>query len=446
MRREAEEEVTDARRIVYETLLVAEESSQNTLVKDVLDKYSYLPSSDRSFIKRLTEGVTERRITLDHVIDIYSKTPVIKMKRQIRTLVRMGTYQLLYMDSVADHAAVNETVKLARKTGFAALSGFVNGVLRNIARNRDGISWPNPDKDPVKYLSVMYSCPEWIVNKLIDEAGRDNAESLLGLSVSVRPVTARVNLSKTSVKAVEAEGNAKASDVLSSAVVLSDYDNIADIPAFNEGRICIQDISSMLVCLVAGIQKGDTVLDLCAAPGGKSLHAADIAVNGKVISCDVSEKKLEKIRENVARCGFSNIETRLSDASQYNDSFEGMADVVIADVPCSGLGVMGRKNDIKYNLTEGSVISLVSLQRRILENAARYVRPGGVLMFSTCTCSRAENHDNFRFLADECHLKPTGFYEVLPEKLRCDSAKEGYIQLYGRDCLTDGFFIGKFVK
>ena len=423
-----------------------EGNAGNTLVKDVLDKYSYLDSSDRSFIKRLSEGVTERRITLDHVIDIYSKTPSSKMKRQIRTLIRMGAYQILYMDGVADHAAVNETVKLARKTGFSGLAGFVNAVLRNIARNRDDIAWPDKESDIVRYLSVVYSCPEWIVKKLADEQGSGNAETLLKLSVGIRPVTARVNLSKTDVDAVVSKGHAKRSDICPVAVTLEDYDNIAGIPAFGEGLICVQDISSMLVCLMAGIKEDDKVLDLCAAPGGKSLHAADLATSGRIISCDVSEKKLEKICENVERCGFSNIETRLSDATVFDGTLEGMADVVIADVPCSGLGVMGRKNDIKYNLTEGSIESLVSIQRKILKNAASYVKSGGTLMFSTCTCSRAENQDNFRFLADECHLTPVDFYEKLPEKLRSETARDGYIQLYGEEGLTDGFFIGKFTK
>ena len=439
--------MTDVRRIVYDTLLLAEEGNAgNTLIKDVLDKYSYLDASERSFIKRLSEGVTERRITLDHVIDIYSKTPSSKMKRQIRTLIRMGAYQIIYMDGVADHAAVNETVRLAKKAGFSGLAGFVNAVLRNIAGNRDDIPWPDRDADTVRYLSVMYSCPEWIVKKLVDEEGGDRAETLLRLSVSIRPVTARVNLSKTSVDAVVSKGYARASEICPAAVTLEDYDNISLIPSFAEGDICIQDISSMLVCLLAGIKKDDTVLDLCAAPGGKSLHAADMAPSGRIISCDVSEKKLAKIQENIERCGFSNMETHLADATVFDPALEGIADVVIADVPCSGLGVMGRKNDIKYNLTQDSIDSLVQIQRRILRNAASYVKSGGTLMFSTCTCSRAENHDNFSFLADECGLSPVGFYEDLPKKLRNETAGDGYIQLYGEDGLTDGFFIGKFKK
>lgn len=438
--------MTDVRIIAYEALLDIENNrSPLAGTKDVLAKYSYLDKNDRGFLKRLIEGTIERRITIDYVLDLYSKVPVTKMKKQIRTILRMGTYQILYMD-VADFAAVNETVKLAKKKGFSSLSGFVNGVLRNILRNRHGIAWPEKGADIIKYMSVMYSCPEWIVKKLIDEQGESNAGTLLELSVSVRPVTARVNLSKTTVSEALKGCNGRVSDVCGCAIALEDYDTVPDIPAFADGRICIQDISSMLVGIVAGIGISDTVLDLCAAPGGKSLHAADIAGSGRVIALDVSGNKVSGIRENVARCGFTNVDVSVADATVYNSEFYEIADVVIADVPCSGLGVMGRKNDIKYNLTEDSIRKLTELQRSILSNAVRYVKPGGVLMFSTCTCSYVENQGNMRFLTDECGLTPVDFYDLMPDRLKCASAKEGYVQLYGSDALTDGFFIGKLLK
>lgn len=438
--------MTDVRAIAYEALLDIENSTlglSNT--KDVLNKYSYLEKYDRGFLKRLIEGTIERRITIDYVLDLCSKVPVSKMKKQIRTLLRMGTYQILYMD-VADFAAVNETVKLAKKKGFNSLSGFVNGVLRNILRNRDSIAWPEYDSDIIKYMSVKYSCPEWIVKKLINEQGEQNTVTLLELAVSARPVTARVNLSKTTVVEALKRCRGRVSDVCGCAIVLEDYDSIPDITAFADGSICIQDISSMLVCLMSGIRESDTVLDICAAPGGKALHAADIAREGRVIALDVTEGKVAKIRENIDRCGFLNIDAAVSDATVYNSDYDSTADVVIADVPCSGLGVMGRKNDIKYNLSEDSINELVKLQRSILANAVRYVKPGGTLMFSTCTCSYEENQGNMHFLTEECGLTPVDFSDCLPDRLKCGSAKEGYIQLYGKDFLTDGFFIGKLVK
>ncbi len=439
--------MTDPRYVVYEALLLADGGNCiPDLTKNLLAKYAYLDRQDRSFIKRLTEGTIERRITIDHVLDLYSKVPVRKMKKEVRTLLRMGTYQLLFMDAVTDFAAVNETVAIAKKTKVRALSGYINAVLRNISQNKKSISWPDRSEDITKYLSVRYSCPEWIVNKLLDENGEEKAVTLLELSVSTRSVTARVNLSRTTVKSVLDGGNARVSDLLDEAVILEDYDNIADIPAFAEGLFCIQDIASMLVCKAACIKKDDRVLDLCASPGGKSLHAADIATSGSVMSCDVSEEKIARIRENIDRCSFSNIATRISDATVFVPEFEGKFDVVIADVPCSGLGVMGRKNDIKYNLAPEAITGLVDLQRRILANAVRYVRPGGTLMFSTCTCSKEENQGNMEYLTKDCSLTPVDFYDLLPGRLADATAKSGYIQLYGDDMLTDGFFIGKLSK
>ncbi len=439
--------MTDPRYVAFQALLLADDGRYiPNMTKDLLDRYSYLDRQDRSFIKRLTEGTIERKITIDHVLDLYSKVPVRKMKKEVRTLLRMGTYQLLFMDGVTDFAAVNETVAIAKKTKVRSLSGFVNAVLRSISQNKDNISYPDRFSDIVGYLSVAYSCPEWIVKKLLDENGEEKAVSLLKLSVSTRPITARINLSRAGADEVLSQCPGKISEVLDNAIVLEDYDNIEDIPAFAKGLINIQDISSMLVCKVAGIKEDDTVLDLCAAPGGKTLHAADIAHAGSVISCDVSGEKVAKIKENIERCSFTNIDVRVNDATVFNPEFEGMADVVIADVPCSGLGVMGRKNDIKYNLSKSSVKELAKLQKKILSNAVKYVRPGGTLMFCTCTCSREENMGNMEYLIKGCSMTPAGFYELLPETLADDTAKEGYIQLYGTGGLTDGFFIGKLTN
>ena len=439
--------MTDVRRIAYDALCRTEDGTYTgNVTKDVLDKYSYLDREDKAFLKRLIEGTVERKITLDYVLDMFSKVPSSKMKKGVRVILRMGTYQLLYMDGVSDYAAVNETVGLIKKTGLRNLSGFVNGVLRSVSKNIANINWPDEADDPAYYMSVMYSCPYWITQKLLAEQGYDAAKTLLELSVSVRPVTARINTSKTSAEDVLAMSKLTASDVYDKAVVLNDPDDIASMKAFSEGLICIQDISSMLVCEVAGIKNDDTVLDLCASPGGKSMHAADIAVNGEVISCDVSEQKIERIEENIQRCGFTNVKTRVMDATVYDESLEGLADIVIADVPCSGLGVMGRKNDIKYNITPQSVEELISLQKSILKNAVAYVKPGGTLMFSTCTCSDGENMGNVRFLTGECALTPEGFYDELPEAFKCETARDGYMQLVGAGKLTDGFFIGKFRK
>lgn len=445
--------MTDVREVAFDTLLYYEKNTKaHVPVKDVLDKFSYLEKKDRSFLKRLIEGVMERRITIDFILNQFAKIPVNKQKPPVRVILRMGVYQIMYMDGVADFAAVNECVLLAKKRKLANLSGVINGILRNVSKNRDSIKWPDRKTDVIKYFSVIYSCPEWIVRRLVDEQGEENAETVLMNSVSTRPVTARVNLSKATVSDVlntcfGSDGLCYAKQsFIKTAITFDTPDNISELPAIKEGLVCVQDISSMLVCTLAGIKESDTVLDVCASPGGKSLNAADIAVKGRVISCDVSEKKLERIEENIARCGFNNIETRVMDATEHCKEFDEIADVIIADVPCSGLGVMGRKNDIKYNLQQGQIEDLAVLAREILSNVTRYLKCGGTLMFSTCTVSKCENVDNAEFIESIPGFSAVSFYDELPDELKCESAKSGYMQLYGKDGLTDGFFIAKFRK
>ena len=451
----------DLRKVAFETLLEYEKNNVSYVpVKEVLDKYSYLEENERAFLKRLLDGVTERRITLDYVIDSFAKVPMRKQKPPIRVLLRLGAYQILYMDFIPDYSAVDECVKLARKKGLSDLSGVVNAVLRNISRNKENISWPDKNEDVVKYMSVKYSAPEWIVKLLISEQGEENARAVLECSISVRPVTARVNLSKTSVREVltkdlneGAEDEAlKSAPIITPtfmkdlAVCLKGAGSIADIRQVQDGLICVQDISSMLVCHIAGIKEEDTVLDVCASPGGKSLHAADMAVRGRVLACDLTQKKADKIIENVNRCGFKNVSVLVRDAAVHYEEFDNAADVIIADLPCSGLGVMGRKNDIKYNLKPEQIDELCRLSKRILKNIVSYLKPGGTLMFSTCTVSKRENQETVEYIKKELGLRAVPFYDLLPEELKCISAKDGFIQLYGKDGLTDGFFIAKFTK
>lgn len=437
------------REIVFQALLEKEKEDVyvHVLVGDVLERYAYLEKRDRSFIAKLIQGTIEKQITIDYVIDSISSTPTHKMKPPIRVIMRMAVYQILYMDHVPHNAAVNEAVNLAKKHGLAKLSGFVNGVLRNVVRSRDSIVWPDARKNPVKYMSIMYSIPERLVKLLIDEQGADNAEAVCKATLEDKPLIVRLNTSKaapeTFIKRCEDEAVKVSKCVLDNAYLLDGVESIKKLRTFTDGLIRVQDISSQLVCHVAGIKAGDKVLDLCAAPGGKSIHAADM--EAIVTSCDVSEDKLAKIRENAGDCGFD-IDVRLNDASVYNSEFEEKFDVVIADVPCSGLGVMRRKQDIRYRITNDEIDAIVELQRSIAVNAARYVKPGGVLVYSTCTVSRRENEDARAFILEKCNVSVSDFARALPERLYKDTAKEGYLQLYGNEDINDGFFIARFIK
>lgn len=441
--------MTNVREIAYDTLLIYDKGEQiNDLISKVLEKYSYLDKQDRSFLTRLTEGTIERCITIDYVLNLFSKVPDNKMKPPVRTILRMSVYQIMYMNSVPDSAACNEAVKLAKKRKLSNLSGYINGVLRNIARNKEQIRYPDEKTDRVRYMSVWYSCPEWIVRLLCEEYGDDCAKTVLENSVRVRPIIGRVNISRIGVDDLvnESPENIKADQIIPYAISLHNIDKVADIDSFARGEFVIQDIASMLVGHISGIKKTDTVIDVCAAPGGKSMHAADLASDGQVISCDVTEEKVMKINDNLTRCGFDNVIAKCMDALECHEELIEKGDVVIADVPCSGLGVMGRKNDIKYRLKPEQMEELPRLQRRIIDNVVSYVKPGGTFIYSTCTVHKAENIDNYMYIINEKGLEPVDFYSDLPDAVTDETAKNGYIQLFGKDGVSDGFFIAKFVK
>ena len=297
------------RELVLDTLLTLEREGDysHRLVKSVLDKYDYLEARDKAFIKRLTEGTLERRLELDYYLDFYSSLPVRKMKPLIRCLLRMSVYQMLYMESVPDSAACNESCRLAAKRGFGSLKGFVNGVLRKISGQKDSLPVPDKEKEPVKYLSVRYSMPEWLVEMWLDEYGRDIAETLLAGLLEVHPVSLRF-----STLISEAERRELCMKMRENGVEMRRHPylpylfltggyagNPASLPAFSAGKCTVQDVSSALAVEAAEIKDGDFVVDVCAAPGGKSILAAEKAGRGKVLARDISEEKKNITEENI---------------------------------------------------------------------------------------------------------------------------------------------------
>ncbi len=393
----------DTRDVALTVLLDIENNQtfSNLALGNALRKNQFTDKVERAFLSRLVEGVIETKLRLDYVIDQYSKTKVKKCKPVITCLLRMGCYQILFMDSVPDSAACNECVKLAKKRGFAGLSGFVNGVLRTIAREKAEITYPDQKKEPEKYLSVLTSTPLWLVQKLVSEYGTENTETILQAAFLDRKTSIRLNV-------YQIEENGETPDSYKNrledagitvepgayyegAWLISGYDFIHKIPGYKQGYFSVQDESSMCAVVAAGIQPENFVMDICAAPGGKTTAAAEIARKGHVLSMDIAEDKLELIEENVERLKLSNVDIRCQDATEYMQEQEEKADVVIADLPCSGLGIMGRKNDIKYRVTEEQIKSLMELQYTILQNACRYVKTGGTLLYSTCTITKEEN-------------------------------------------------------
>lgn len=430
------------REIVLDTLLETERSAvySDQIIKAVLDKYNYLAEQEKRFIKRLAEGCVERRIELDYILDRYSTVPVKKMKPVIRCLLRMSVYQILYMDSVPDSAACNEAVKLAAKRKFVNLKGFVNGVLRRIASQRGEISLPDADAEPVRALSVQYSMPEWIVELWMAEYGGERTRELLEQLMAVHPVTIRFAQQVTPqrrqeyIRSWQAAGiRITPSEYLDYACHLEGVSGVAALEGYDEGAFMVQDVSSMLCVEAAGLKEGDLVMDVCAAPGGKALLAAQTAAH--VLARDVSEAKLQRISENIRRMGLQDrVTTQLWDAVQTDADRIESADVVFMDVPCSGLGVLGKKRDIKYHVTPESVESLIGLQRRIIQGSWQYVKPGGVLMYSTCTINRRENEEACRYICGNFPFILEESRQLMPREARMD----GFFYARMRRKMTDG--------
>lgn len=444
------------REIIIEILLELEKTDGyvNLLLADVLEKYDYLEPREKAFIKRVTEGCIERKIQIDYVLNGISKVPVKKMKPFIRALLRMSAYQLLFMESVPDAAVCDEAVKLAKKRKFGSLQGYVNGVLRNLSRQKGAIAWPDVEKNAAEAFSVLYSMPLWLTESFLDLYGLETTEKMLKAFLERKPVTIRLEEAltieerKTLLASWEQKGAAvKMHPYLPYAVQIEKAEGIRHLPGYEKGLFAVQDVSSMLAVEAAGIEKGQTVLDLCAAPGGKSLHAASkLAGTGKVLSFDITEAKLQRMEENRRRMRRENMETAIGDACIYREELRQAADIVLADVPCSGLGVIGRKPDIKYHVTEQSLAEITALQKKILQNAAAYVKPGGILLYSTCTIVPQENEKMVEWFCREFPFVPGNMRGNLPEELPEEllaEAETGMLQLLPGVHESDGFFFAR---
>lgn len=503
----------------------------HTALRQALGKYQYMEKQDRAFITRVTEGTLEYLLQIDHILDQFSSTKVEKMKPFIRTLLRMSVYQICHMDRVPDAAVCSEAVKLAEKRHFAGLKGFVNGVLRNISRQKAEIRFPD--------ASVRYSMPRWIIDLWEDAYGAENTEKMLEASLAVSPLSVRCSLDMAVVpeiigslrrQGVTVTEHALADDIL----CLENVDYLGSLDAFQKGLVTAQDMSSACVAKAAGIRAGDQILDVCGAPGGKALHAVSLlrraereadasrgaemvrpvnggfgdgtvfcggevsrgsetdrpanrgfgdgtvfcggevscgletdrpacgdpdggvphggtadgggsrtaAPRGRVLVRDISGRRMGMIRENLARCGYEDSAVvQVWDALDFDPAMAEKADIVLADLPCSGLGAIGRKPDIKYRVKPEDIAELAGLQRRILSVVWRYVRPGGVLVYSTCTVTPAENRENMEWFLGQYPFDPVDITGRLGEKIRAESMKDGYLQLLQGVWPCDGFFL-----
>lgn len=406
----------------------------------------HLSESDAALCTRMVYGVLQNRLLLEYYLSAYCRQALEHLQPPLREILQLGAYQILYLDKVPDSAAVNEAVNLAKETGRGAAAGLVNAVLRQLSIHKEELP-ALPDKDAIRALSICYSHPRWLVKRLIALLGEAETEALLRLNNAVAPLTVQVNPLKTTREALSAELEAsgigvKPHDWVPGCLELDHTGDLQALPAFQEGKFLVQDGAAALVAAISGVKPGDRVLDICAAPGGKSFGAAMAMGNrGSILSCDLHENKLSRIREGADRLGISIIATAAADGRRENPDWRELFDVVMADVPCSGLGIIRKKPDTRYKSAD-ELFALPVIQSAILTNAARYVRPGGTLVYSTCTILPEENEQvTDSFLAEHPDFVRTPF--VLPGR---GSREDGQVTLWPQRHGTDGFYICRMMR
>ncbi len=420
----------------------------NIAVSNAFVNGSFSPE-EKGFISELVHGVTERRITIDYIISQFSKLKLNKIAPNVLNSIRLGVYQICYMDKIPPSAAVNESVKLAKGVGGQKSGGFVNAILRNVIRNKDNITYP---EDTIEYLSVYYSYPFELANLFVSEFGYEFTEKIFKSFYERKPVTLRCNILKTipeklciDLKNSGIDANIYHNDKfpkLNYALSVNKIKNIEKLPSYLNGEFYVQDIAAMLVTDVLNPKSGDVVIDMCSAPGGKTTHIAQKMDNqGTIYAFDVYEHKIKLINDNAKRLGIDICKATLQDSSVLNEEYIEKADCVLVDAPCSGFGIIGRKPDIKYQRRVTDISQLAELSFKILSNAARYVKSGGTLVFSTCTIERTENEEVISKFIEKFGKE---FYLERIDEINKEN--EGYLTLYPHTDGTDGFFICKLKK
>lgn len=443
----------NARELALRVLYDIQENNaySNIELKKQLDS-SKLEQVEKGLATELVYGVVKWRLQLDWIIGQLSNIKIHKISPWIINILRMGIYQLKFLDKIPESASVNESVKLAKKHGNQGSVRFVNGLLRGYLRKKNEIKYPD-ESNIVKYISVMYSHPEYLVEKWINEFGIEVTKDLCEANNDVASTSARVNTLKTSkeqlIEKLKSEGiEVRNGLYFNDAIILDNPHNISNLSSFKEGLFQIQDESSMLVGAICDPKSGQIVADVCAAPGGKSTHIAQLMNNeGIVYSRDIHEHKIKLIADNAKRLGINIMKVGLKDASEVDNDLLEKCDRVVVDAPCSGLGIIRRKPDIRWNRQIEDIDCLVKLQKNILETCSKYVKKGGYLIYSTCTINDEENIDVVNhFLDDHNNFMLTDISDSVPDGLKKDSCKDGYIQVYPNIDGIDGFFVAKIIR
>lgn len=428
----------NSREIAYRILykLDKDKAYVNKVLADSLNRPDIL-DIDKGFITEIVMGCVKNRTLLDFYIMQFSKIKIRKMSIQVRNIIEMGVYQIMFMSRVPDSAVCNESVKIARKY-VSKSSGFVNGILRNIARNKSEIKEPEKSGNKIDYLSVFYSYPKWITEELVDQYGYDECEKIFKCANKPHSPSIRANKLKAPCRIDNTLDAKLFKDVLLIDGIQATQDtdleccfniinrlDIKNSNAYKQGLYTIQNRSSQMVGNIMDPKPDEFIIDVCAAPGGKTTHIAEIMNNkGRIIAFDIHEHKIKLINNTAQRLGIDIIEVYQNDAAIINEKYIKCADRVLVDAPCSGLGVIHTKPDIKWHREYSDISELVKIQESILEASAQYVKNGGVLVYSTCTILKQENeeqitnflktHPDFRLVAEKkllTHIDGgSGFY------------------------------------
>lgn len=406
-----------------------------------------LSNVDMAFVNELVHGVLKYKIRIDYIISKMSDIKLKKILPYVLSVMECAVYQIVFMDKIPDSAAVNEAVKLIKDSRYFRSAGYVNAVLRKVADSKDRLDYP---KDELNNFSVYCSLPLWLAKRWVSSYGMDEAKRLAKAYLKKGDTTLRCNLLK--ITPCELLENLKKSgiecNIFSSEFTDIDYilscssvNGLESLEDFKKGHFYVQDFAAALTVEILSPCEGETVIDMCAAPGGKTTHMAEKMKNkGRIIAFDIHSHKLKKINENASRLGIDIIEAKTADSTFADSSLYGIADKVLADVPCSGLGILTKKPDIKYFRKEEDIYSLAQTGFEILTNAAKYVKKGGVLVFSTCTTEREENEDVVnKFLSENSD------FELVPIK-EYKRENPGYLTLFPHTDGCDGFFICKMKK
>lgn len=410
-------------------------------------------SRDRQFVTLLVNGTLKHRLTLDYALRRYLSKPMSSLPHEVRAILRMGAFQVLYVDKVPSAVAVNESVELAKE--FPKFTGLVNVVLRKVMEKGWDFPWPDSKREPVRYLSVRYSHPEWLIQRWLKRWGVEETEALCEANNAPAQTWIRTNTLKISREALKErlidEGiTVELGSKVPESLIIKDFGALDQLDSFRKGLFTVQDESSQLVAHVVDPKPGQFVLDACSAPGGKTTHLAQLMQNeGEILAFDVHAHKLEMVDDLAQKLGITMIQPQLGDARDLPGIRLGSQDCVLVDAPCSGLGVLRRRADLRWQKEEQGIKELPELQLAILERAASCVKDGGTLVYSTCTTEPEENFELVKtFRSAHPEFEPVDLVDALPfvleEKRDIQQARKGMLQLLPHRHGMDGFFLAKF--